>query len=504
MMVKRLLSTVLLCACFLLLLLPVSSSTRLTRAESGSVWDEWDVIPGRLLVEYQPQRSQQLEANPSAAGVAGLTLEPIDAPVQQEFELTHAPAEFKSLLPNTFVGTFDPAQRDEVLAALYADPTVVYVGPDRKLIASPDWGTATPNDPLLGQQWGMTRIHAASVWQRQSAARSSVRVAVNEGDRFDWTHPDLSLQVSSVSSSTQPIGDHASHVAGIIGATGDNNRGVAGVANVELVNMDNGANTPAFIQQLTWAVNNGVDVVNMSWHWCGPAGCDHCSYTSPDNQVQQAIYSASADLLMVAAAVNDGCDTDGNGNEPLPAGYVGVLAVSALDTNDTLAWFSNFGAYVDLTAPGVSVTSTISNSQYGDNNGTSMAAPHVAGVAAAMLAIKPAFPPDSLERLLELTAEDIGATGRDDSFGYGVVRADRALAALADKYAESDQTVCAYPGPQGIGTLLYPHCTVSQTVSAAPANGVAGLVRGARFTEALTITKAITLISVGGIATIGR
>ncbi len=63
-----------------------------------------------------------------------------------------------------------------------------------------------------------------------------------------------------------------------------------------------------------------------------------------------------------------------------------------------------------------------------------MAAPHVAGVAAAMLAIKPTFPNDSLERLLEVTAEDIGTAGRDDSFGSGVVRADRAMAALADKY----------------------------------------------------------------------
>ncbi len=498
---KRLLSVVFCCACFLMLL-PLAPSP--TKAKSGSIWDEWDVIPGRLLVEYRPERSQQLKADLSATDVTGLTLVPIDKPVQREFELTHRLAEFKSLLPNTFVGTFDPAQRDEVLAALSADSDVVYVGPERRLIASTTWGTATPNDPFLGDQWGMTRIHAADVWQAQSATRASLRVAVNEGDRFDWAHNDLSLQVSSVNSSTKPIGDHATHVAGIIGATGDNNRGVVGVANVELVNMDNGNTTTIFIQQLTWAVNNGVDVVNMSWKWCGSAGCNVCSYPSPDSQVQQAIYSASAEMLIVAAAGNDSCNTDVDGNRPLPANYVGVLAVSALDESDMLAGFSNFGAYVDLTAPGVDVLSTISNTQYDSFQGTSMAAPHVSGVAAALLAIKPAFPRDSLERLLELTAEDIGTAGRDDSFGRGVVRADRALAGLADKYAESDQAVCAFPGPQGAGTLLYPHCTVSHTVSAVQPNGTVGLVSGARFTEALTITKAITLISVGGIATIGQ
>ncbi len=160
----------------------------------------------------------------------------------RDFALTHAASECKSLLPNTFVGDFDPAQRAGVLAALAADPAVVYVGPDRRLFTANTWGTATPNDTFVDSLWGMTRTHAADVWEAQSATRSSVRVAVNEGDRFDWTHPDLSVQVSSVSSSTKPIGDHATHVAGIIGATGNNNRGVVGIANVELVNMDNGNN----------------------------------------------------------------------------------------------------------------------------------------------------------------------------------------------------------------------------------------------------------------------
>lgn len=499
---RRILSVAFFCACFLLLL-PLAPPQATVKGES--VWDEWDVIPGRLLVEYRPQRSQQLKTALSMSGTAGLTLVSIDEPVRREFEATRRAENFRPLLPNTFVGTFDPAQREAVLAALAADPDVVYVEPERRLITAHTWGTATPNDTFVGNLWGMTRTHAADVWAAQSATRASVRVAVNEDDRFDWTHPDLSLQVSSVSSSTKAIGDHATHVAGIIGATGNNNRGVVGVANVELVNMASGDTNAAFIQQLTWAVNNGVDVVNMSWKWCGSGGCDVCSYPSPDSQIQQAIYSASADMLIVAAAGNDSCNTDSNGNEPLPAHYVGVLAVSALsNVNDALASFSNHGSYVDLTAPGVSIQSTITNNQYAFFQGTSMAAPHVAGVAAAMLAIKPTFPNDSLERLLELTAEDIGTAGRDDSFGSGVVRADRAMAALADKYSESDQAVCAFPGPQGAGTLLYPHCTVSQAVSSAPVNGTVGLVSGALFTEALTINKAITLISVGGVATIGQ
>ena len=495
-----------------LVLLSVVLTHTLVSAQPSidSSWDAPDVIPGRVLVEYKPARGAQLLADTTGVGIDGLALAPIDQSARQAFSAAVRAQEFKALLPNTFVGTFDPAQRDRVLGALASDPDIVYFEPDRIRVSSSEWGTSTPNDPALQSLWGMTRIGAPAVWAKQSATRASVRVAVMEGYRIAETHPDLADQSSPIGWHEGAVGSHATHVAGTIAATGNNGRDVAGVANVELVELNSGTSDSDFANRVTWAVNAGVSVVNMSFKWCGDDGisngndCNKCLNPDPSNTAQIAIQQASSDILFVASAGNDACNTDSNGRQQLPAGYAFVVGVSAIsDTNDAFASFSNFGSYVDLTAPGVRVTSTITNDLIGAKSGTSMAAPHVAGSAAAVLALKSDYAVDSLERLLTLTAEDLGASGRDDQFGWGVVRVDRAVEAIADRYAERGQTVCQYPGPQGSGTLLYPHCSVTQAVTNAPAAGVVGLVRGQSFGEAITITKAITIISVGGIATVG-
>jgi hypothetical protein len=102
-----------------------------------------------------------------------------------------------------------------------------------------------------------------------------------------------------------------------------------------------------------------------------------------------------------------------------------------------------------------------------------------------------------LQSNLELTAEDIGVSGRDDDFGHGIVRVDRAVDGIADVYAES-AVAC------GVGTILAPYCTFSNALANVPMGGTIGLVRGSSFNESLTITTPVTLISVGGTATIGK
>jgi hypothetical protein len=123
-----------------------------------------------------------------------------------------------------------------------------------------------------------------------------------------------------------------------------------------------------------------------------------------------------------------------------------------------------------------------------------MASPHVAGSAGAVLAIDPGFDVQSIPRLLALTAEDLGTAGRDEDFGEGVVRVDRAVAAIANVYAEN-RTLC------GSGTLANPHCNLGDAINHVPTGGTIGLVRGV-FILPTTIVKPITIISVGGTATI--
>jgi subtilisin family serine protease len=472
-------------------------------AEVGAGWDDWDVIPGRLLVKYTALGSAAIKTGLASSTVPWISLVPIEQPVERELAAQGMATPFISLLPDTYIGEFDPARRDEVINALAADLNVIYFEPDRIRKADPTWGTSTPNDPLRGQLWGMDRIGAPAAWGRQAAARSAIRVAVIEAiGRYDDQHRDLTAQNSAAQNDTRAIDatSHATHVSGIIAATGNNNTDVVGVANVELVALASPANMAGMAQQITWAVNNQVRVINMSWKWCGPLGCGTgvCSYPAPSQTEQDAITNAVGNIVFVAAASNDSCRADANGRFPIPASYAGVIGASALTQTDTLANFSNFGPYVALTAPGMNILSTFNNNATGIMSGTSMAAPHVAGSAAAVVAIQPTFDIRSISRLLGLTAEHLGAPGRNEQFGDGVVRVDQATAAIAEVYAE---TGAACPGT---GTLNAPFCTlggVGGAVDRVPLGGRIGLVRGL-FAGPITIAKPLVLLSVGGTATI--
>ena len=540
-------------------------------------WDDWDVIPGTVLIKYKPERAKALRANRAAHNVRGLALGRLEERVETATTAKQLGKAFESLLPDHFVGKFNRAERDRVLKALEADPDVVYFEPDRVRVAKSTWGTATPNDPNINILWGMQRIHAPEVWALQSAARSSIRVAVME-DRYDSGHRDLSAQNSAVQNNSKPIGEHPTHVAGTIAATGNNGTDVAGVANVELVALEIGSRASGFASQVTWAMNNQVRVINMSWKWCGndgqPTPCDRCIYAAPSQTEQDAITAALDSIVFVAAAGNDACQTDSNGRAPLPASYTGVIGVSALTRGDTLASFSNFGPYVDLTAPGEGIWSTIPGNRTGVMQGTSMAAPHVAGAAAAVLVVanlqhmqRPTvhkeYDTRSIPRLLALTAEDLGDLGYDTHFGNGVVRVDRAVAAIADVYAEQSVASCrnidvrdektgwstewcgflvsnwelgwcrqhvdpltSTAWSDGLedryvdffkhqcqlsvhcvlpaGTLDVPYCDLATAVEQVPQGGTIGLVRGQPFHTPITITKPATFIAIGGTVSIGQ
>jgi thermitase len=452
-------------------------------------WGEWDVIPGKVLIQYKSGKSEMIKKGTTTSGIEGLSLRQIEESVRSEMKAKSPGKEFISLLPDTFIGTFDPSQRDEVLRSLAADPDVLYYEPDRKRIKNLTWGTATPNDPELSNLWGMQRIGAPAAWQKQSSQRAAIRAAVWEG-LYDNTHRDLVSQNSPVQNNGQPLSEHATYVSGILVATGNNGLDVVGVANTELVSLGDSATVSGFAALITWAVNNQVNVINMSWGVCGELGCAKCSYTAPSTTEQNAILGALDYIVFVSSAGNHGCNVDDQGRPPLPVSYVGVIGVSALDSNDNLWASSNYGAYVDLTGPGVDIVSTILGNTVGSASGTSASAPHVAGAAAAVLAVEPSYHVRSISRLLELTAEDIGTSGRDDQFGYGVVRADRAVNAIADVYSESG-------APCGTGTLLNPYCTLGASITNVPTGGTIGLVKGS-FTAPPEITKKSTIVVVGG------
>ncbi len=285
------------------------------------------------------------------------------------------------------------------------------------VIDNPDTYTPPPDweEPELGDDEvpeGITRIGGAVT----SVSFSGVAVAVIDTG-VDLDHPDLNVvggyDVVGSADGGDNGGDdghgHGTHVAGTIGAIADGS-GVAGVApgiDIYAVRVldDNGSGTYGnIIAGLEWVLaQQDVRVVNMS---LGGAG-DPSSNVMLEDAIQAAL---DAGIVVCIAAGNDATDTAGF----IPAGYDMGIVVSAYDAyggDNGFAYFSNYGDAVDITAPGMTITSTYPDGEYAALSGTSMATPHVAGAAAAYVAKHPALGPDEVLADMLATAED-GMTGQ--------------------------------------------------------------------------------------------
>lgn len=301
---------------------------------------------------------------------------------------------------------------EQALDALRDRPDVAYVEDDAVLYA---FAQSTP--------WGVDRIDADLVWPGGNTG-AGVDVAILDTG-IDGNHPDLVVVdginyagLPSKDGSTNP-GDwkdghgHGTHCAGIVAAL-NNDIGVVGVAPgarlhaVKVLNDSGLGYTSDIIQGLDWCAANHVHVASMS---LGGGGT-----TSLKNACEAAFV---AGVLLVAAAGNY------SGPVSYPAAYPSVVAVSATDSQDKLASFSNFGPEIELAAPGVRIYSTYKGGSYAYLSGTSMACPHVTG-AAALVWASGAASNAAVRDTLTSTAEDLGAAGRDPNFGYGIVDAQKA------------------------------------------------------------------------------
>lgn len=277
----------------------------------------------------------------------------------------------------------------------------------------------TPKDPLYSKQWHLKKIQASKAWD-QTKGTTSVIVAVIDGG-VQTTHPDLKGKMVSpynavTKGKTFQATAHATHVAGIIAAT-LNTAGGAGVApNVKImpINVFTGdsANMYDVANAIRYAADHDADIINMS------LGGYYYSY----DLHYATEYAKSKGVLVVAAAGND--DTY---EETYPASLDGVIGVSATNSGDEITQFSNYGYSIDIAAPGEGIYSTINGSKYSAMNGTSMASPVVAGVAALILSKNPLMTADQVETVLQKSSVDLGNIGWDGYYGYGRVDAYKAL-----------------------------------------------------------------------------
>lgn len=378
------------------------------------------------------------------------------------------------------------------IAALEARSDIAWAEPNYNVQPS-----ATPNDGLFNLQWHYPQINLQQAWDTTTGTDDKAIVAViDTGIRAE--HPDFTGQNTGTGfdfisdptraddgdgidddptdegdgGGSQPDSWHGTHVAGTVAArTDDGNNGVAGVAwdaarLMHLRALGVGGGTSFDIAQaIRYAAGLDTDAPSPPPE---PADVINMSLGSPTaaEVTREAVSAAAAEgVSMVAAAGNANTDVPS-----FPAAFDDVISVSAVDINAEKASYSNFGPTIDVAAPGGDRTGDVDGdgnpdlvlSTFWDSNnnapsfsysaGTSMAAPHVAGVLALMHSVEPGLTPLQVDNLLtsgDLT-DDIGATGRDDLFGHGLINAAKAVTAAAEGVS-STPVIATTPGSLNFG-----------------------------------------------------
>lgn len=279
-----------------------------------------------------------------------------------------------------------------------------------------------PNDAYFDSLWGLSDINILDAWSRSTGA--GVTVAVLDSG-VEASHPDLVGQVLSGFNTTgdgrSPQDDangHGTHVAGTIAAVRNNGIGVAGVAPdakilpVTVLDEDGGGYVSDVADGISWAADHGAKVINMS------LGGD----SSSASVTTAVAYAKQKGVTLVAAAGNES-----QSSASFPAALDDVIGVAALAKPGTsLASYSNHGPGVDVSAPGSQILST-TDYTYQYFSGTSMASPHVAGVAALVLSLSPSA---NVKSTITSTAVDMGAAGYDNTYAYGALDAAAAVGAV--------------------------------------------------------------------------
>ncbi len=405
------------------------------------------VVPGEYLVKFRPQSQlQALTSLSQSQMMQALSVESVNKNALTGAELV-----------TTIQGK---TLNDQYAKELLAKGIVDYIEPN--YIVSID---ANPNDSRFSELWGLHNtaqtggtnnvdIDAPQAWNITKGSNSIVVGIVDTG--VNYNHPDLTNNIwvnpgeiagngidddhngviddihgyNALNNSGNPLDDHShgSHCAGTIGGVGNNNSGVAGVNwNVKIMALkflsSSGSGTTAdAIKAIEYAVrmkNKGVNLRVLNNSWGGG------SYSAA---LEDAITLAqNAGILFVAAAGNAGLDNDAIPNYPSNYPNPNVISVAAVDHDGNLATFSNYGSSsVDLAAPGVDILSTVLSNQYASYSGTSMATPHVSGVAALVWGREPALTVTQLKDRLINTIKPL-STLNNLMASPGIVNAYNAL-----------------------------------------------------------------------------
>ena len=435
-------------------------------AHAGNRSSQAPIIAGELLVQYQDatvlgeagikRRAERLDMSIERATPGRSALNRFDLKRQNFGAMTMTRANRMSS---------ERSERFQTLMKLKAmskDKSVKQAEPNYRYTAQ-----AIPNDPDYIKQWHYPLINLPQAWDSSIGTGAIVAVldtgvylahedlAANLIAGYDFiSETSNALDGGGIDANPDDPGDgglsgssswHGTHVAGTIAAVTNNNKGVAGVAyGAKIMPLRvlgaTGGSSYDIQQALYYAAglpNDSGTVPAQRAHIANLSlGCQNC-FSSAEAAVYQEVRNAG--LIVVAASGND------NSGEPgYPASYSSVISVAATDRFDARAPYSNYGPNVFVSAPGGSQRSGLTNgvlstlveqsassrrSGYEFYQGTSMATPHVAGVAALMVSIYPSLSPAEFEQAISSGAivKDVGPAGRDDDFGYGRIDALKAV-----------------------------------------------------------------------------
>ena len=424
------------------------------------------LTPGELLIRLTPDAAR-LQAN---APISVLHAEHKVESLQPLFPYLARPA-LNPNLRRTYLLRFAPDIDLETIKAVYAESPLVeavafnYLRPTLQETRRREGEVVNPNDPRFAEQWNLPLTRLPQAWAIEKGNANVVIAIIDSG--IDYRHDDLAAKTwvnpgevpdngldddgngyvddvhgwdftdapnvqgegDFIEGDNEPIDEsgHGTHVAGIAGAMADNGIGIAGVAwHCPLMAIRAGLSLGGSSRMqdddsaaaIVYAADNGASVINMSW------GSEQVSFV-----IQDAIdYAHARGVVLVGAA--------GNSQKAaaiFPAAYRQVIAVASTEQHQQRFYQSNFGASVDIAAPGNVILSTQIDNQYRLLTGTSMAAPHVAGVAALMLSKRPALTHEEVRQILINTAdvvlEEESDTPDPRFVGAGTLNAERALLA---------------------------------------------------------------------------
>lgn len=389
---------------YLLCLFTLCSPSLALAGEPSNNSNEW-IVPKQYIVDFE----DDVDRDEIEDVLDDYSLQYYDGPLWDEMKM-----EIVTISDPKIIDSIDDSEDIEGVEPL----TMLYV-------------LGEPNDPLYSKQWHMQRVNVESAWSYSVGRGVTVAVidtgiACDDHGHFhkvsDLNQTECVPGYNFVDKNEHANDDHGhgTHVAGTIAQSTNNGIGGVGIAfgaklmPVKVLSGSGSGTSAGVAAGIHWAADNGAQVLNLSLG--GPM---------PSGVIKRAVnYARKQGAIVIAAAGNNGAKVG------YPAGYPGVIAVSATDNNDKLASFSSRGPEITIAAPGVEVVqNTICDDgrneceEFPAWRGTSMASPHVAGVAALFVGMG-VTNPDDIEHHLTSTAKKISNSEESHLYGAGLVQAD--------------------------------------------------------------------------------